>query len=182
MFWAVGLGWNMERESFLQDVSWLTRLKVRGSVGTSGNNNIGDYAAQGVYGYGSYNGASTAYPARLPNPNLSWEKSMQASVGLDASLFDSRLNVTFDVYQRKTTDLLLSTRLSMTSGFSSRIDNVGELMNKGYEFSINGDLIRTNDWKLTLNGMISQNKNEIKKLYKGNDISIGNFTICSKSC
>ena len=173
MFWAVGLGWNMERESFLQDVSWLTRLKVRGSVGTSGNNNIGDYAAQGVYGYGSYNGASTAYPARLPNPNLSWEKSMQASVGLDASLFDSRLNVTFDVYQRKTTDLLLSTRLSMTSGFSSRIDNVGELMNKGYEFSINGDLIRTNDWKLTLNGMISQNKNEIKKLYKGNDISIG---------
>lgn len=91
---------------------------------------------------------------------------MQASVGLDASLFDSRLNVTFDVYQRKTTDLLLSTRLSMTSGFSSRIDNVGELMNKGYELSISGDLIRTNDWKLTLNGMISQNKNEIKKLYK----------------
>lgn len=87
---------------------------------------------------------------------------MQASVGLDASLFDSRLNVTFDVYQRKTTDLLLSTRLSMTSGFSSRIDNVGELMNKGYELSISGDLIRTNDWKLTLNGMISQNKNEIK--------------------
>ena len=72
-FWAIGLGWNMERESFLEDVEWLSRLKLRGSVGTSGNNNIGDYAAQGVYGYGSYNGASTAYPKRLPNPELSWE-------------------------------------------------------------------------------------------------------------
>lgn len=172
-FWAVGLGWNMERERFLEDVEWLTRLKLRGSVGTSGNNNIGDYAAQGVYGYGSYNGASTAYPGRLPNPNLSWEKSMQSSVGLEASFFDSRLNVTFDLYKRKTTDLLLATRLSMTSGFSSRIDNVGEMQNKGYELAISGDIIRTNDWTFSLNGMISQNKNKVEKLYKGNDIMIG---------
>lgn len=172
-FWAVGLGWNMERERFLEDVEWLTRLKLRGSVGTSGNNNIGDYAAQGVYGYGSYNGASTAYPGRLPNPNLSWEKSMQSSVGLEASFFDSRLNVTFDLYKRKTTDLLLATRLSMTSGFSSRIENVGEMQNKGYELAISGDIIRTNDWTFSLNGMISQNKNKVEKLYKGNDIMIG---------
>ncbi|WP_368124746.1 SusC/RagA family TonB-linked outer membrane protein [Bacteroides salyersiae] len=172
-FWAIGLGWNMERESFLEDVEWLSRLKLRGSVGTSGNNNIGDYAAQGVYGYGSYNGASTAYPKRLPNPELSWEKSMQSSVGLDAAFFDSRLNITFDLYKRKTTDLLLATRLSMTSGFSSRIDNVGELMNKGYELAISGDIIKTNDWTFSLNGMISQNKNKIEKLYKGNDITVG---------
>ncbi len=172
-FWAVGLGWNMEREKFLEDVEWLTRLKIRGSVGTSGNNNIGDYAAQGVYGYGSYDGSPTAYPGRLPNPTLSWEKSMQASVGLDASFFDSRLNVTFDVYKRKTTDLLLATRLSQTSGFSSRIDNVGELENKGYELAISGDIIKTNDWTFSLNGMISQNKNKILKLYEGNDITTG---------
>ncbi|WP_462431657.1 SusC/RagA family TonB-linked outer membrane protein [Bacteroides nordii] len=172
-FWAVGLGWNMEREKFLENIEWLTRLKIRGSVGTSGNNNIGDYAAQGVYGYGSYNSESTAYPSRLPNPNLSWEKSMQTSVGLDASFFDSRLSVTFDLYKRKTTDLLLATRLSMTSGFSSRIDNVGEMENKGYELAISGDVIRTNDWTFSLNGMISQNKNKVLKLYEGNDITIG---------
>ncbi|NDW13850.1 TonB-dependent receptor [Bacteroides sp. 214] len=172
-FWAVGLGWNMERESFLSDVEWLNRLKLRGSIGTSGNNSIGDYAAQGVYGYGSYNGATTAYPGRLPNPDLSWEKSLSTSLGFDASFFDSRLNVVFDVYHRKTTDLLLSTNLSMTSGFSSRIDNVGELANKGYEIAINGDIIRNNDWTVNLNFMISQNKNEIKELYKGNDIMVG---------
>ena len=66
-FWAAGIGWNMEREAFLEDVEWLNRLKIRGSAGTSGNNNIGDYAAQGVFGYGSYNGETTAYPGRLPN-------------------------------------------------------------------------------------------------------------------
>lgn len=172
-FWATGLGWNMERETFLEDVEWLSRLKIRGSIGTSGNNNIGDYAAQGVYGYGTYNGQSTAYPGRLPNPDLSWEKSMQASVGLDASFFDSRLNVTFDVYKRKTTDLLLATQLSRTSGFSSRIDNIGELENKGYELAINGDIIRTNDWTLTLSAMVAQNKNKIIKLYEGNEIKNG---------
>lgn len=78
---------------------------------------------------------------------------MQSSVGLDAAFFDSRLNITFDLYKRKTTDLLLATRLSMTSGFSSRIDNVGELMNKGYELAISGDIIKTNDWTFSLNGM-----------------------------
>jgi len=172
-FWAVGLGWNMEQESFLSDIDWINRFKIRGSTGTSGNNDIGNYAAQGVYGYGSYNGASTAFPARLPNPDLSWEKSTQTSVGFDGQFFNSRLNATFDIYHRKTTDLLLSTRLSMTSGFGSRIDNVGELVNKGYEFAIDGDIIRNGDWTVNLNFMISQNKNEIVKLYKGNDIGVG---------
>lgn len=92
---------------------------------------------------------------------------------LGCSFFDSRLSVTFDLYKRKTTDLLLATRLSMTSGFSSRIDNVGEMENKGYELAISGDVIRTNDWTFSLNGMISQNKNKVLKLYEGNDITIG---------
>ena len=172
-FWAVGLGWNLDQEYFMDDMDWINQLRVRGSTGTSGNNNIGDYDAQGVYGYGSYNGYSTAYPRRLPNPDLSWEKSTQTSVGFDGSFFNSRLNTTFDVYHRKTTDLLLATRLSMTSGFSSRTDNVGELVNKGYEFAVNGDVIRNSDWTVNLNFMISQNKNEIVKLYKGNDIAVG---------
>ena len=172
-FWAAGIGWNLEREAFLEDVEWLTRLKIRGSAGTSGNNQIGDYASQGVFGYGSYNGETTSYPGRLPNPDLTWEKSTQYSGGFDASFFDSRLNMSFDVYMRKTTDLLLATQLSMTSGFSSRIENVGELKNKGVEFAINGDIIRTNDWTLNLSGMISHNKNEIIKLYKGQEITNG---------
>ena len=172
-FWAAGIGWNMEREAFLEDVEWLNRLKIRGSAGTSGNNNIGDYAAQGVFGYGSYNGETTAYPGRLPNKDLSWEKSTQISGGFDVSFFDNRLNASFDIYKRKTTDLLLAARLSMTSGFSSRIENVGEMQNKGVEFAINGDIIRNNDWTWNVSGMISHNKNKVLKLYKGNDIEIG---------
>ena len=172
-FWAVGLAWNISEESFLNEVSWLDHLKLRASMGTSGNNNIGDYSAQGVYAYGSYNGGTTAYPGRLPNPDLTWEKSRQTSVGLDAAFFDNRLNVTFDLYKRNTTDLLLDTRLSMTSGFSARTDNVGALMNKGYELGLSGDVFRNNDWKVSLNFMISQNKNKIQELYRGNDITLG---------
>lgn len=172
-FWAVGLGWNMERERFMENVEFINKLKIRGSVGTSGNNSIGNYAAQGVYGYGSYNNLSTSYPKRLANPDLTWEKNLQASVGFDVSFFDSRLNATFDYYNRKTTDMLLATNLSQTTGFSSRIDNVGEMKNSGVEIAVNGDVVRTNDWTFSLNGMFSYNKNEVTKLYEGQDIETG---------
>lgn len=81
-FWSVGAGWNVHNESFTSDISWLDQLKIRGSVGTSGNNNIGDYAAQGLYSSGSYNGESTIYPSRLPNEKLTWEKKYTSFCGI----------------------------------------------------------------------------------------------------
>ena len=168
-FWAIGPGWNISEEHFLEDIEFIEQLKIRGSIGQTGNHNIGDYASQGVYAYGSYNNLSTSYPSRLPNAILTWEKSAQMSIGVDASLFDQRLRVSFDYYKRNNTDLLLSRPLSSTSGFSSRMENIGELKNQGVELSIDGDIIRTNDFKLNLHANASHNVNKIVKLVNPDD-------------
>lgn len=172
-FWAVGAGWNLKKESFLSDVDFINNLKLRGSTGLSGNNNIGNYAAQGVFAYGSYNAASTSYPARLPNPNLSWEKSLQTSIGIDLTVLDERINFTADVYQRNTSDLLLDRQLSRTSGFSSRIENVGELENKGIELSLSGYVVKNRELSVELYANTSYNTNKIIELYGGEDIDYG---------
>lgn len=172
-FWSVGAGWNLHNESFAENSGWLNQFKLRGSVGTSGNNNIGDYDALGLYTTGSYNGESTIYPARLPNEKLTWEKNFQSSVGFDAKFLNERLSVVFDWYNRKTTDLLLATRLSLTSGFGSRTENIGEMKNQGIEVSVSGDVYKSSELLINLYAMVSHNKNEVLKLYKGNDIKNG---------
>jgi TonB-linked SusC/RagA family outer membrane protein len=172
-FWAVGLAWNIEREAFMQDIDFIYLMKLRMSTGTSGNFNIGNYAWRGLYGFGSYNDRATTYPATLGNPGLTWESNFSMGAGLDFAFFENRLNGTFDVYQRKTSDLLLATQLSQTSGFSSRIENIGEMLNRGIEASLGGDLFRSTDWLASLNASFSTNQNEVLKLYEGQDINVG---------
>ncbi len=172
-FWAAGIGWSLKNENFLTDVEFVDQLKLRASTGVSGNNSIGDYAAQGVFSYGSYANNSTAYPSRLPNPDLTWEKNYQTSVGLDATVYDERISLTADYYMKKTTDMLLSRPLSMTSGFGSRIENVGEMENNGIELSLSGYVIKNNDLSLKLYANTSYNVNKVTKLYNGEDINVG---------
>ena len=172
-FWSAGAGWNIHNESFAENSGWLNQFKIRGSVGTSGNNNIGDYDALGLFSTGSYNGTSTIYPSRLPNNQLTWEKNFQASVGFDSKFFNERLTVVFDWYNRKTIDMLLAANLSLTSGFASRKENIGEMRNRGIEVSVSGDVYRSSDFFVNLYAMVSHNKNEVLKLYKGNDIKNG---------
>ena len=172
-FWAAGLAWNMEREAFMQNLDAVYLLKLRLNTGTSGNFNIGNYAWRGLYGFGSYNDRATSYPATLGNPGLTWESNFSMGAGLDFALFENRLNGTFDVYQRKTTDLLLATQLSRTSGFSSRVENIGEMLNRGFEASLGGELYRSTDWLASLSASFSTNKNEVLKLYEGQDINVG---------
>ena len=172
-FWAAGLAWNLDREAFMQNLGFIDLLKLRFNTGTSGNFNIGNYAWRSLYGFGSYNDRATSYPATLGNPSLTWESNFSLGAGLDFALFNNRLNGTFDVYQRTTTDLLLATQLSRTSGFSSRTDNVGEMLNRGIEASLGGDLYRSNDWLAGLEASISANQNEVLKLYEGQDINVG---------
>lgn len=172
-FWSAGLGWNMHKEGFAEDWTWLNQFKVRGSVGTSGNNNIGDYDARGLYSGGSYDGASTIYPARLPNDQLTWEKNTQVSAGFDLKVIEDRFSVSLDYYHRKTSDLLLAANLSWTSGFGSRTENIGEMVNKGLELSVSADVYKTSDLLINVYAMASHNKNEVIKLYGGNDIKNG---------
>lgn len=110
-FPAVSLGWRISREAFLRDVEWLNELKIRGGYGVTGNQDFSNYKSlilMTTAGKFWYNGEwiNTYQPASNPNPDLQWEKKKEFNIGLDAQLFNSRLNVTFDYYHRTTDNLL----------------------------------------------------------------------------
>jgi len=149
----------------MQNMSVFDRLQLRASTGTSGNFNIGNYASLGLYQFGSYNGQSASFPSQLQNNELTWEKSMITSAGVDFSMMRYRLNGTIDVYSRDTKSLLLNKPLSATSGFAGRTENIGELNNKGIEVALNGDIIRQNGLIWNLGLMVSHNQNKVTKLY-----------------
>ena len=169
-FWAVGAGWNLHEENFLKSVSLISRLQLRASIGTSGNFDIGNYESLGLYKFGSYSGQSAAIQTQIENGDISWEKSFAQTYGLDFALLNHKLRGTLNYYVRNTSDLLLRVPLSKTAGFNDQLQNVGELKNSGIEFELDGDLLKTNDWLVTLGASISTNKNEVIKLYDGQDI------------
>jgi len=181
-FWSVGGGWNIHKEDFMQSLP-LDLLKLKGSIGTSGNSNIGGYQAKMLFAYNAqYAGTPGVYPDRMENKDLGWEKNLNFGIGIDYALFNSRLRGTVDYYQRKTDDLLLGVNPLGTSGFAvamgntSYTTNIGEMVNKGLDISLSGDVIRTEDlkWSLTLN--LSYNENEIKKLVDDNDLHYTHYT------
>jgi TonB-linked SusC/RagA family outer membrane protein len=160
-FWAVGASWNIHNESFFKDnISWINSAKLRVSYGVNGNDQIGYYDQYGVYGSVEYNGTSGMVPNQLENSDLTWETNRTWNVGLDLTFFD-RLDVTVDVYERYTEDMLLDDQLSRTSGFSSITRNVGELKNTGQELAISYDVVKQNDLNITVGLNLAHNKSEI---------------------
>ena len=169
-FWSVGAGWNVHEESFIKSTSFINRLKIRGSVGTSGNFDIGDFTHLDLYGFSGYNQKNVSYPYQISNPDLTWEKNFIISTGIDYSILNDRVSGTIDYYNRKTKDLLWEVLLSYTSGFASRTENVGSIRNSGVEFSVNVDVIDKKDFDYSIGASISANRNEVLELYEGDDI------------
>lgn len=164
-FWSASAWWNIKREAFMDNVSFLNELKLRSSVGTSGNVPTQVYGSLGTYALNSsYNQLPAAVPSQLANPNLTWEKNFNYDIGLEFGLFNNRITGTFDYYNRTTKDLLFPKNVSVTTGFASVLSNIGSVVNKGFEFSLSGDIIRKKDlvWNVSFN--YSQNDNEITKL------------------
>ena len=164
LFWSASGSWNISNEAFMSGLDWLSLLKLRASYGVNGNNNIDAYKAYGVYASSAYNGASGMLPSDPDNPNLSWEKNYTWNVGLDFAFFDSRINGQVDVYSRDTKDMLLDKSVPQTSGFSSNFVNIGALNNKGVEFQLNGDIIRTRDFNWNVGFNLAYNKSTILDL------------------
>jgi len=164
LFWSASGSWNISNEAFMSGLDWLSLLKLRASYGVNGNNNIAAYRAYGVYASSAYNGASGMLPSDPDNPNLSWEKNYTWNVGLDFAFFDSRINGQVDVYSRDTRDMLLNKSVPQTSGFSSNFVNIGALNNKGVEFQLNGDIIRTRDFNWNVGFNLAYNKSTILDL------------------
>lgn len=165
-FWSVGAAWDIVKESFFK-VNAINNLKIKGSVGTAGNFNIGNYTSLGTYRLtDKYNDLPVAVPNQLPNPDLTWETNRNYDLGLDFGLFNNRITGTFDYYKRKTDKLLFAVNVSGTTGFSSYQGNVGTVQNKGFEILLAGDVIRKKDfvWNVSVN--YTNNDNKVLSLYK----------------
>ncbi|MHB9055104.1 MAG: SusC/RagA family TonB-linked outer membrane protein [Paludibacteraceae bacterium] len=179
---ALSVGWNIRKESFMQNVNWLDNLKLRVGYGETSNQAVAPYATLGglstrPYNFGdaSANFVTGTYVSTLPNPALGWEYSKTWNYGVDFSLLHNRLSGTFEYYVTNTKDLLLSVNLPQTSGVGSYMANVGETQNKGFEFSLNGTILdNLNGWTWTAGVNLYSNQNKIVALASGNLKDEGN--------
>ena len=160
-FWSVGAGWNIHNEEFAKKLGWINTLRLRGSYGYTGSVKFSSYQAVTTYKYNSdylsYTGVG-AIPMVMANPDLKWQTTKKLNVGITSSLFGDRLNVNFDVYNEKTTDMLIDRSLPPSSGTTSVKANLGSQTSNGIEFSLWGKIIKTRDWEwsLSVNGLHSK--------------------------
>jgi TonB-linked SusC/RagA family outer membrane protein len=171
-FPSASIAWRMEQENFLKDISWVSQLKLRLSYGVTGNQSISPYQTFSLYGSsssyyyadGSGNWSKVMQVTNLANNGLKWEKTGTWNAGLDFSLFRSRLTGSVDVYNKKTTDLLISRNLPGSSGFTSTYYNQGSLTNKGVEVSLMAQIVDKKDWKWSVSGNFGLNRSKIGDL------------------
>ncbi len=171
------LAWRLSEEDFIKETGIFHNLKVRGSYGVVGSQAISPYSTLQQLNFGTGQGnnyyfdqATTTVsiaPSSPANTNLKWETTAQWNVGLDFGIFDGRLSGTADYYSKKTTDLLMEVTIPDYLYGGSQLQNVGSLQNNGFEFSLNGILLRTQDWYITTGANISFNNNKI--LHLGED-------------
>lgn len=164
-FPSVGLSWNASEEEFIKSLGVFDKLKIRGSWGITGNQAIDSYATFSSLGTEKFAfGSSTSYygtkPSSPANTQLRWEETMQKDLGFEASFFKSRLNVSMDYYQKETTGLLLKRKLPMYDGEYAVIQNIGQINNKGFDFSADYQIINKRDfvWNAGFNFSILRNK------------------------
>ena len=164
-FWSVSAAWRIIEEEFMKSQNnWLTDLKLRASYGVNGT------LPSDYYGYMGLSSLTNGYleqpgiiQSQIKNEDLQWETNYNLNLGIDFALFN-RVNVTLEYYTRTTKNLLMDRPISMTTGFSSYLMNIGEVKNRGVELEISSTNIRTKDfsWNTVFN--LSHNRNEIVKL------------------
>ncbi len=168
VFPAAAFAWRISEESFMDQVSQISNLKTRVSWGTTGNTEIGTNQSNLILGNGRYsfngNEVSTFYPAGPENNALKWESTKQTDIGIDLGLFNDLLAVTFDAYWKRTDDLLVSVQLDPLTGFGSALMNIGGIENKGFEFNITGNWIKTNDFGWSTNINYAQYRNKVTEI------------------
>lgn len=167
-FPSFSVGWRLSHEDFMERIDILNDMKIRLGWGIVGNDQIEQYAYFGRVGAGANypiggQALPGTYPAALTNNKLKWEESEQTNIGIDLSLYKGRVSIIADAYIRYTRDLLLNAPLPHSTGFDNALQNIGNLENKGMEFSVNTvNIDNAIRWNSTLN--ISFNRNKVTNL------------------
>lgn len=158
------LAWRISQEKFLRNVKWIDEIKLRGSIGKTGTQNISNWMFLTLYAPDAYAGKSALYPSQLGNDDIRWESTLQKDLGLDFSFFNGRLGGSVAYYHKVTDGALLAITPAPSSGFSSVISNIAKIRNQGWEIELNADFIRTKvfRWSGALN--ISHNDSKVMKI------------------
>lgn len=169
VFPSASLGWNIHKENFMKNLTFVSQLKWRASYGLNGNQAVGSYQSLAKLGYRPYLNGTTILagyiPTSLANPDLGWESTKSLNLGFDFGFLDGKIQGSIDYYQNKTFDLLLERTISPTHGINSILQNIGQTQNNGIELGINSTNIDLADFKWTSSFNISHNKNKIIDLY-----------------
>jgi TonB-dependent starch-binding outer membrane protein SusC len=172
-FPAASVGWRLTEESFMPKLSWLTDVKLRASWGVTGNNNIGNYPSLAFVGANNYILGNSFAPGKVvssfANSNLKWEKSNQLDIGLDVATFNNKLTFTFEYYNKLTNDMLLPISIPAVSGFTTSLDNIGKVQNRGVEIGVD---FRTNIGPVNFrtNANLTVNRSKILAIKGANDM------------
>jgi TonB-linked SusC/RagA family outer membrane protein len=168
-FWSSGLGWNLHKEAFFKELSFINRLKLKGSVGITGSQNFNPYQALSTYRYitdDRYYSWVGVNLMGLGNKDLRWQQTKQYNIGLESQLFDNRLQFVADYYIKTTDGMISSINIPLANGFSSYVSNIGAIENKGFELRstvmLIRDLQRKLSWSVTASA--AHNKNKITEL------------------
>ena len=194
MFPSGAVSWKAHEESFIKNLNVFDELKFRFSYGLSGNQGISPYQTLSRYGTDKYyndgSWATTIGPgyvsgwtgpgwiyrvwSGIPNPDLKWETTAQADFGIDMAFLNRRLRVSFDYYDKQTSDLLRERNLALSSGYDKMWVNDGKIQNRGFEVTVDADILQTKDWQLSGTLIYSRNRNKVKDL--GNTLESGLVT------
>ena len=166
-YWSAGIGWNVHRENWFADSDVVNLLRLRASYGHTGSLNFASYQAITTYRYDSeLNGkaGSGAVPITMGNTDLKAQVTKNINVGITSSLLKERLDVNFDYYNNRTVDMIVPISMPYSAGVTSVSSNVGEQLNRGFEFSVSGVVVNRNDWYCRINVNGTKNYNELVKI------------------
>lgn len=195
-FPSAALGWRIDQEEFMKDITWINQLKVRFGVGCTGNSAVSPYGTLGVIGaywmpFGNGGGNQqifvtnepyyTSGSNKMPNKNLGWEKTTQFNYGIDFSVLNGRIGGTIDIYHSRTTDLIMDRTIPSLTGYPSIMANVGETKNFGVDVTLNTVPVKFKDFQWNSDLTMAYQKDEIVSLANGKEDDIANSWFIGES-